>query len=202
MIVRAVCQTKPSTLPGRESWQPRGFLTAKDPDKVLIYLIYLATLSTLPTSLRWQPRSAGGSLDRNGRRFAAHCGAKAQAFGWTARELLGLHLVPERPAANYSRLSRLDRDRADLAVTQQAGRRFDGDHRSYPGRYRRSDLPQAEQAGARCCRQQSGRFGATGVSRAPYSFKQRDVFFGPSRPSSQPASPKSESKWTGMARSS
>ena len=108
MIVRAVCQTKPSTLPGRESWQPRGFLTAKDPDKVLIYLIYLATLSTLPTSLRWQPGSAGGSLDRNGRRFAAHCGAKAQAFGWTARDLLGLHLVPERPAANYSRLSRLD----------------------------------------------------------------------------------------------
>jgi len=73
----------------------------------LIYLIYLATLSTLPTSLRWQSRSAAGSLE-NGRRFAAHCGAKAQAFGWTARELFGLHLVPERPAANYSRLSRLD----------------------------------------------------------------------------------------------
>ena len=65
-------------------------------------------LSTLPTSLRWQPRSAAGRLDRNGRRFAAHCGAKAQAFGWTARELFGLHPVPERPAANYSRLSRLD----------------------------------------------------------------------------------------------
>ena len=35
-------------------------------------------------------------------------GAKAQAFGWTARELFGLHPVPERPAANYSRLSRYD----------------------------------------------------------------------------------------------
>jgi hypothetical protein len=127
MIVRAVCHTKTSTLPGRESWQPRGFLVANDPDKVLIYLIYLATLSTLPTSLRWQPRLAVGSLDRNGRRFAAHCGAKAQAFGWTARELFGLHTPPERPAANYRRLSRYDetglvwllRGRSVIALTER-----------------------------------------------------------------------------------
>jgi hypothetical protein len=108
MIVGAVCHAKTSRVPGRESWQPRRFLAASDPNKVLIYLIYLATLSTLPTSLGWQPRSAAGSLDRNGRRFAAHCGAKAQAFGWIACELFGLHPVPERPAANYSRLSRYD----------------------------------------------------------------------------------------------
>ncbi len=40
--------------------------------------------------------------------FLATWGARAQAFGWTARDLFGLHFVPERPAANYSRLSCLD----------------------------------------------------------------------------------------------
>jgi hypothetical protein len=40
--------------------------------------------------------------------FTSQWGAQAHAFGWTARELFGLHPVPERPAGNYSRLSRLD----------------------------------------------------------------------------------------------
>ena len=40
--------------------------------------------------------------------FVSEWGERAQAFGWTARELFGLHPVPERPAANYSRLSRDD----------------------------------------------------------------------------------------------
>jgi hypothetical protein len=40
--------------------------------------------------------------------FTSKWGEQAHAFGWTARELFGLHPVPERPAANYSRLSRLD----------------------------------------------------------------------------------------------
>jgi hypothetical protein len=40
--------------------------------------------------------------------FVSEWGAQAQAFGWTSRELFGLHPVPEQPAANYSRLSRLD----------------------------------------------------------------------------------------------
>ena len=44
----------------------------------------------------------------DGQQFLAVWGAQAQAFGWAARELFGLHPVPERPAANYSRLSRLD----------------------------------------------------------------------------------------------
>jgi hypothetical protein len=35
-------------------------------------------------------------------------GAEAQALGWTARELFALPDVPERPAANYDRLARLD----------------------------------------------------------------------------------------------
>ena len=40
--------------------------------------------------------------------FATKWGAEAQAFGWAERELFGLHPVPGRPAANHSRLSRLD----------------------------------------------------------------------------------------------
>ena len=35
-------------------------------------------------------------------------GRAGQAFGWTARELFGLHPVRERPAATYRRLSRYD----------------------------------------------------------------------------------------------
>jgi hypothetical protein len=40
--------------------------------------------------------------------FTSKWGAQTQAFGWTAHELFGLRPVPERPAANYSRLSRVD----------------------------------------------------------------------------------------------
>jgi hypothetical protein len=40
--------------------------------------------------------------------FATKWGAEAKAFGWTAPELFGLHPVPEQPAANYSRLARVD----------------------------------------------------------------------------------------------
>jgi hypothetical protein len=40
--------------------------------------------------------------------FISEWAAQAQAFAWSARELFGLHPVPERPAANYSRLSRVD----------------------------------------------------------------------------------------------
>ena len=40
--------------------------------------------------------------------FVSAWGGQAQACGWTARELFGLHTPPERPAANYRRLSRYD----------------------------------------------------------------------------------------------
>jgi hypothetical protein len=39
--------------------------------------------------------------------FTSEWGERAQAFGWTEPELFGLHPIPERSAANYSRLSRL-----------------------------------------------------------------------------------------------
>jgi hypothetical protein len=52
---------------------------------------------------RWQQAIADATA------FTSHWGAQAQAFGWTSRELfVGLHPVPEQPAPNYSRLSRLD----------------------------------------------------------------------------------------------
>jgi hypothetical protein len=40
--------------------------------------------------------------------FATEWGGEAQTFGWTERELFGLHPAPEQPAANYDRLARLD----------------------------------------------------------------------------------------------
>jgi hypothetical protein len=38
-------------------------------------------------------------------RFLNTWGAQAHTLGWTAHELFGLHVVPERPAATYRRLS-------------------------------------------------------------------------------------------------
>jgi hypothetical protein len=35
-------------------------------------------------------------------------GSQAGALGWTARELFGLHPIPERPASNFRRLARYD----------------------------------------------------------------------------------------------
>jgi hypothetical protein len=51
---------------------------------------------------RWQ------QAVEDARQFLAAWGARAQSFGWTEHELFGLHPVPERPAANYDRLGRLD----------------------------------------------------------------------------------------------
>ena len=40
--------------------------------------------------------------------FLSVWGEKAEALGWTAHDLFGLHPIPERPVANYRRLSRYD----------------------------------------------------------------------------------------------
>lgn len=42
------------------------------------------------------------------RAFLVQWGEQADRFGWTADELFGLAPVPEKPAANYNRLSRYD----------------------------------------------------------------------------------------------
>ena len=51
---------------------------------------------------RWQ------QVIRDADSFLAAWGAQAHTLGWTTRDLLGLHPVPERPVANYRRLSRYD----------------------------------------------------------------------------------------------
>jgi hypothetical protein len=42
------------------------------------------------------------------RSFLSRWGDKAQALGWTVRDLFGLAIPPEKPAPNYRRLSRYD----------------------------------------------------------------------------------------------
>ena len=51
---------------------------------------------------RWQQAVADGKT------FLARWGEQAHALGWTARDLFGLHHVPESPAPNYRRPSRYD----------------------------------------------------------------------------------------------
>ena len=64
----------------------------------------------------------------DGRIFLARWGEQADILGWTARELFGLHKVPDRPLANYRRLSRYDetgliwllRGRPVVALTKES----------------------------------------------------------------------------------
>jgi hypothetical protein len=51
---------------------------------------------------RWQ------AAVEDGRRFLARWGVQAEAFGWTARDLFGLHPSPAKPHPSYTRLSRYD----------------------------------------------------------------------------------------------
>jgi hypothetical protein len=44
----------------------------------------------------------------DGRRFLGTWGEQAHAFGWTARDLFGLHKPPTAPHPSYDRLSRYD----------------------------------------------------------------------------------------------
>jgi len=42
------------------------------------------------------------------KRFLVQWGEQAEALGWTARDLFGLHEVPDKPSPTYRRLSRYD----------------------------------------------------------------------------------------------
>jgi len=44
----------------------------------------------------------------DGKRFLAAWGSQAEALGWSARDLFGLHQPPEQPHPSYRRLSRYD----------------------------------------------------------------------------------------------
>jgi hypothetical protein len=56
----------------------------------------------LVPAARWQ-----AALE-DGRRFLAKWGRQAEALGWTASALFGLHTPPEQPHPSYNRLSRYD----------------------------------------------------------------------------------------------
>jgi hypothetical protein len=51
---------------------------------------------------RWQ------AAVEDGRAFLAKWGEQAEALGWAARDLFGLHTPPEKPHPSYTRLSRYD----------------------------------------------------------------------------------------------
>jgi hypothetical protein len=51
---------------------------------------------------RWQ------AAVEDGRAFLARWGEQAEALGWTARDLFGLHQPPAQPHPSYRRLSRYD----------------------------------------------------------------------------------------------
>jgi len=84
------------------------------------------SLRCSPGAPNWSNPAAGWQQAvKDADNFLATWGAQAHALGWTARELFGLHSVPERPAANYRRLGRYDetgliwllRGRAVVALT-------------------------------------------------------------------------------------
>lgn len=45
---------------------------------------------------------------KDGNQFLARWGTQADRLGWTARDLFGLHAVPDNPSQSYCRLSRYD----------------------------------------------------------------------------------------------
>jgi len=51
---------------------------------------------------RWQ------QAVEDGRRFMARWGKQAEALGWDAKDLFGLHKPPAQPHPSYRRLSRYD----------------------------------------------------------------------------------------------
>jgi len=103
--------------------ESRGRSTESDPGRYASALAaFRAKCPAYVPEDRWHEAIADAAT------FISEWGAQIEAFGWTERELFGLHPVPERPAANYSRLSRLDgagliwllHGRPVIALTQRA----------------------------------------------------------------------------------
>ena len=93
----------------------------------------------------------------DGRRFLAAWGEQADALGWTAKDLFGLHQPPATPHPSYSRLSRYDEiGLIWLLRGRRGGRAHRGDRRDPELDRRHHDLPQAQQARARPGRRQPG----------------------------------------------
>ena len=70
---------------------------------------YGSTIATLKSRCPdLVPRARWQQAIEDGRAFLAKWGGQAEALGWTAQDLFGLHTPPERPHPSYSRLSRYD----------------------------------------------------------------------------------------------
>jgi hypothetical protein len=129
-------------------------LLAKGVAAAKISGIYKAVADTrmplLETDTAVEVKSGATGFDAT--TLTSQWGAQAQAFGWTSRDLFGLHPVPEHPAANYSRLSRLDytgmiwllRGRPVIALT--AAEAVMRCHSSATLTYRRQNKPVAKAA--------------------------------------------------------
>ena len=59
-------------------------------------------------ALIWLISPTGSKASRTLRRSFARWGKQAEALAWTTADLFGLAPVPDRPPANYRRLSRYD----------------------------------------------------------------------------------------------
>ena len=80
-----------------------------------------------------RPRGTGGQrCVEDAKGSWATWGSQAEALGWSNRDLFGLHTPPANPHPSYSRLSRYDADRLDLAVAGQAGDCADRSHGGNP----------------------------------------------------------------------
>jgi hypothetical protein len=83
---------------------------------------------------------------------------QAEALGWTAKHLFGLHKPPNSAASELQSAIPIRRDRSDLAAWRPRARRAHrGDGSDPEFDWRHHDLPQAQQAGARPARRQPRR---------------------------------------------
>jgi hypothetical protein len=95
-------RTEAEPIPRRE--MAAGFSDWAQSDDRYAYAL-AALRATCPAYVpedRWRQAIADATS------FICEWGGQAQAFGWTARELVGLHTPPERPPASYQRLVRYD----------------------------------------------------------------------------------------------
>lgn len=67
--------------------------------------VFAALKSARPEQV---PQARWRQAVEDGCAFLARWGQQAEALGWTAKDLFGLHKVPEKPHPSYSRLSRYD----------------------------------------------------------------------------------------------
>jgi hypothetical protein len=98
--------SRPSGATGTANGTPAGHRgTRGTPLPARYESVYSALEARCPALVpgdRWQ------RCVEDGRRFLVRWSDKAEALGWTARDLFGLHQPPAKPHPSYRRLSRYD----------------------------------------------------------------------------------------------